>query len=122
MTTTTTPRAGRPRTDRTPVPAVSVQSRPAPAAAPAPGPTEDEIRAAIAAHGDPGGLDDLYGAFDAVGDLWTDLRPSEHDRLVAMIDDAEHRAFEHVRFVIQEAAFAVAMAFAAEYPDARRAT
>jgi hypothetical protein len=55
-------------------------------------------------------------------DIWTDLRPSQADRLAELVGTARQRAYERAHAVILEEFVSAALAFAAEYPDAPRAT
>ena len=92
-------------------------------------PTEADIRAAIDAHVTRYGVrldsvDAMWHPFDALVSRgvspWRDLRPSEDGRLRDLIDAAEARAVARCRAILLEEAVAAALAFAAEYPDARR--
>jgi len=105
--------------------------------------TEAQVRSVIAAHAtrypndcsDVGILTVAYGLGDAFqyypptpdkdssasGDaLWTDLRPSERDRLLEIIADAQVRASEKAYAILTDAMVAAALAFAAEFPDVPR--
>ena len=93
--------------------------------------TEAEVLAMVAAHVERFGLDisrfdDAYHPFDALvsegSSLWRDLRPSESSRLEAISTAAEARAWARAHAAIVEEAVAAALAFAAEYPEAPRAT
>ena len=94
--------------------------------------TEAEALATVAAHVERFGLDissndDAYHPFDALASCdgsspWRDLRPSESARLEAIITAAETRAWARAHAAIVEEAVAAALAFAAEYPEAPRAT
>lgn len=107
------------------------------ATAPAPI-TEADVRAAIAAreakfpHDNwsdkldqaTGQVSDPIGYFDDEGflsDIWTDLRPSEQERLNSLLADAVGAAYVRAKAVILEEVVGAALAFAAECPDARRA-
>jgi hypothetical protein len=52
--------------------------------------------------------------------LWADLRPSEAQRLLDLVNDAERRIGARVVEVIEEELMAACTAFAAEFPDAPR--
>ncbi len=54
------------------------------------------------------------------GVLWRDLRPSEADRLVELVNAATERAAERCEAIILEELTAAGVAFAAEHPDAPR--
>jgi hypothetical protein len=49
---------------------------------------------------------------------WADLRPSEAERLMALVNEAEARAVERCLSVVREELTAAALAFAAEHPEA----
>lgn len=68
---------------------------------------------------DPVGYHDAEGS---TSDIWTDLRNSEGLRLAQLVDIAAERTIERVRAIVIEEVVAAALAFAAEYPDAPRAT
>lgn len=60
---------------------------------------------------------------DESGDeIWSDLRPSEATRLHELIGEAQKRAEQLCIEAIANELTAAALAFAAEYPDAPRAT
>jgi hypothetical protein len=91
-------------------------------------PTEEEIRAAIAREwGRDIGRDfhDAFTGCQLLGDSlfdWDDMRPSEQERL----NELTHSAVDPIRADAQrrinEALVSAGLSFAAEYPDAPRAT
>ena len=54
------------------------------------------------------------------GTVWTDLRPSEADRLVVLIGAAAERVAERCQAIILGELTAVGVKFAREFPDAPR--
>ncbi len=113
----------------------------------APAPTEAEIRAAIeadmAAYPNDNEESRLREAIDRMADslnwhrdldpvedevfeygnnIWTDLRPSQAQRLAELREAAQERGYQSAREAILDELVAAALAFGAEYPDAPRST
>src|SRR5215213_5205284 len=83
-------------------------------------PTEAEIRAFIEEHGKASQLNDAITRLVAMGDeVWSDLRPSEEERLHELFDRVRELADKFEAEVVQ-ATVRAAMQFAAEYPEAKR--
>lgn len=53
--------------------------------------------------------------------LWDDLRPSQENRLLDLLDNVYEELKEAIRKMIEDRVVAAALAFAAEFPDAPRA-
>jgi hypothetical protein len=90
-------------------------------------PTEEEIRDAIAAHVRTFevGLDDAFtGCQSSIDTLYNteDFRPTEQDRLDALTYEAIEPILQETRERITEVLGRAGLTFAAEYPDAPRAT
>jgi hypothetical protein len=90
-----------------------------------PRPNED-LREVIVSFGDPVDYqvrpDVVTGQITEYGnDVWTDLMPSQADRIGQLMATAQERAFLRARAAIIEEYVSAALAFATEFPDATRA-
>lgn len=56
----------------------------------------------------------------AISDLWDDLRPSEAERLRAIVAEAKATVVQDCLFELRNAALEAAVRFASEFPDAPR--
>jgi hypothetical protein len=88
----------------------------------------DKLIEAVEAFADPlrwkpGDVDLIEADYHEMGDtIWRDLRPSECKRLRELLYQAEQRADAAAHDLIVREYTAAALAFAAECPDAPRAT